>query len=251
MSKFKVGLLIFLALSSAMPAFAVDGTVLINQATVNAAGGFPYVITQSGSYKLSGNLVISIPYKDGIDVNADNVTLDLNGFTISGPAICTGTPPSCTEYYEAQIGIRSTSNAIAVRNGVVRGFDAGIFLFGKNNIVEDVLVTENHTYGIDVVHAVVRRNNASRNGAAGISAVNSVVTDNVANSNTGTGISAGSSVVMQNTASFNSTGLAISHGLFGSNVVFGNSNQQVFNSEGLSQGNNGCGTPSSGPLAPC
>ena len=40
----------------ASSAFAVDGVVLINQSTVTAAGGFPYSITQSGSYRLSGNL---------------------------------------------------------------------------------------------------------------------------------------------------------------------------------------------------
>jgi hypothetical protein len=40
-------------------AFAVDGQVLIDQAAVMAAGGFPYKITSLGSYKLSGN--ISVP----------------------------------------------------------------------------------------------------------------------------------------------------------------------------------------------
>ena len=39
-------------------AFAVDGVTLINQSTVMAAGGFPYVISQPGSYKLAGNLMV-------------------------------------------------------------------------------------------------------------------------------------------------------------------------------------------------
>ena len=34
-------------------AFGVDGVVLINQSTVMTSGGFPYVISQPGSYKLS------------------------------------------------------------------------------------------------------------------------------------------------------------------------------------------------------
>jgi hypothetical protein len=71
------------------PAFAVDGQVLINQSTVMAAGGFPYKITHPGSYKLSGNLVVPADV-DGIDILTDNVTIDLNGFTISGPDTCTG-----------------------------------------------------------------------------------------------------------------------------------------------------------------
>jgi hypothetical protein len=43
---------LFLILAAAFlpaSAFAVDGVVLINQSTVMAAGGFPYVISQSGS----------------------------------------------------------------------------------------------------------------------------------------------------------------------------------------------------------
>ena len=51
--------LVLLAVSAilfATSAFAVDGQVLINQSTVMAAGGFPYRITQPGSYKLAGNL---------------------------------------------------------------------------------------------------------------------------------------------------------------------------------------------------
>jgi hypothetical protein len=68
----------------ALPAsvFAVDGVVLINQSTVTAAGGFPYSISQPGSYKLSGNLVVPSGV-NGIQITASNVTLDLNGFSIT------------------------------------------------------------------------------------------------------------------------------------------------------------------------
>ena len=74
-------LLSFVALS--VSAFAVDGVTLINQATVAAAGGFPYVISQPGSYKLSGNLVVPNTAAYAMTITASNVTLDLNGFTIS------------------------------------------------------------------------------------------------------------------------------------------------------------------------
>lgn len=42
-------------------------------------------INQPGSYVLMGNLKVTDG--DGIMINADNVTLDLNGFTISSSAI--------------------------------------------------------------------------------------------------------------------------------------------------------------------
>src|SRR5215831_17667935 len=74
-----------IAAAFSTPAFAVDGTTLINQATVMSAGRFPYRITQPGSYRLSSNLIVT--YTTGIPqaviISADNVTLDLNGFSIS------------------------------------------------------------------------------------------------------------------------------------------------------------------------
>ena len=64
-------------------AFAADGQVLINQSIIMAAGGFPYVISQPGSYKLSGNLAVPNGVS-GISITANNVTLDLNGFSMTG-----------------------------------------------------------------------------------------------------------------------------------------------------------------------
>jgi len=85
----RVLVVLAMALLSAC-AFAVDGVILINQATVIAAGGFPYKITQPGSYKLSGNLTMNTTAQgnlNGIDVaiaiSSSNVSLDLNGFTIT------------------------------------------------------------------------------------------------------------------------------------------------------------------------
>jgi hypothetical protein len=62
--------------------FAADGQVLINQSTVNAAGGFPYHIKTAGSYKLSGNLLAPLD-KEAIVIEANEVVLDLNGFNVS------------------------------------------------------------------------------------------------------------------------------------------------------------------------
>src|SRR4051794_72941 len=73
-----------------IPAAAIDGEILINQAKVNAGGitpgdgaGFPATLSRPGHYKLSGNL--SVPAGvNGIDVTADDVTIDLNGFSMLG-----------------------------------------------------------------------------------------------------------------------------------------------------------------------
>jgi hypothetical protein len=94
-------------------AFAVDGVVLINQSTVMAAGGFPYVISQPGSYKLSGNLVATTDHQ-AILFTTNNVALDLNGFTVT-----------CTEQHAVAffrcVGDSPLSGVsdLNIRNGVV------------------------------------------------------------------------------------------------------------------------------------
>ena len=84
------GFLVLVVMLLSVSALAVDGVVLINQSGVMAAGGFPYKITQPGSYKLSGNLTMNTSVSgnfNGIDVAiavaSSNISLDLNGFTIT------------------------------------------------------------------------------------------------------------------------------------------------------------------------
>jgi hypothetical protein len=91
-------LLLFL-LTFATPALAVDGVLEINQTCGVQTGcfagdtaGFPVTITAGGSYRLTSNLVISNKDIDGILVIANSVSLDLNGFEISGPRKGPGSP---------------------------------------------------------------------------------------------------------------------------------------------------------------
>ncbi len=114
-------------------AFAVDGVVLINQASAMAGNvtpgdtaGFPVTISQPGSYKLSSNLTITDPNATGIFINADNVTIDLNAFTILGPSVCNGhfnTPTTtCTISNTSSVGIDAGEHiGIKILNGSVRG----------------------------------------------------------------------------------------------------------------------------------
>src|SRR6266571_8801026 len=88
----------------AVPTYAVDGEVLINQNAALAGNvtpgdtpGFPVIISVAGSYKLSGNLTVPDANTTAILITADNVTIDLNGFSIVGPSVCVGTPvTSCS-----------------------------------------------------------------------------------------------------------------------------------------------------------
>jgi hypothetical protein len=101
--------------------FAVDGVTLINQSIVTAAGGFPYTITQPGSYKLSGNL--SVPTGlTAIYITVPKVTIDLNGFSI------TGINSSVTTFGIQYTGA-ATPNSIVIRGGTIDGFTFPIALF--------------------------------------------------------------------------------------------------------------------------
>src|SRR3954453_1870412 len=84
-----IGLASLAVMLAAIPAAAADGEILINQAKVNAGGitpgdtaGFPATLSRPGRYKLSGNLAVPSGGL-GIQVTANEVTIDLNGFTIT------------------------------------------------------------------------------------------------------------------------------------------------------------------------
>lgn len=137
-------------------AFAADGQVLINQATVMAAGGFPYRITQPGSYKLSGNLAVP-PGLDGVDITADSVTLDLNGFSIIGPGV-----------FPSAIGVNGTNRQrILLTNGVISGFTICVEFVGSSRMIVleklrlDGTTQDSNNTTISGISAIVGQNRAA------------------------------------------------------------------------------------------
>jgi len=93
----RIASVVALVIGLPLLSIAGDGRIEINQAIAQEGGvngnkfldpaGFPIVITEPGSYQLTGNLD---PGERGADstaiiIAADDVTLDLGGFVISGP----------------------------------------------------------------------------------------------------------------------------------------------------------------------
>ena len=224
MSRIVYPLIIVAALVGSVPAFAIDGTTLINQASVMAAGGFPYKITQPGSYKLSGNLVVPAEM-NGIEVTASGVTLDLNGFGLTGPIVCDAFGANCSPIPVALTrGIFAMNGGVVVRNGYVCGFTRGV-AFAE--IVEDIVAFSNSSIGIVTSGALVRHDSASGNGGIGIECRDCAVIENVANNNGGTNQTG--------------TGLTLLNGMFGSNTLDGNRLGGVqLVGPVVSQGNNSC-----------
>ena len=144
--------------------FAIDGQVLINQSTVMSAGGFPYLITQPGSYKLSGNLTVNANTDSAIRISADNVTLDLNGFTINGNSNAT----FCVAVV-SHLGI-------VVKNGHIIGCNTGVnFNSVSASIIDGIIVTNHVNAGIGFTNAEGNtiRNSTSNFNHVGISFGNS------------------------------------------------------------------------------
>lgn len=161
------------------------------QVTIGQPTKFPIEIKARGSYRLIGNLKVLSPNKTAIEITAVGpVTIDLNGFAILGPVVCSGSPATCAPAGSG-IGIDGGPQSIvSVFNGTVSGMGGtGISLSGMAR-VRDVSAIGNGGSGIITgANSVVSESSATSNGADGIApGANSVVTGCAAGANGGTGI---------------------------------------------------------------
>jgi parallel beta-helix repeat protein len=193
-------------------------TLLIGVATLEAATvitSLPYTITTQGSYIINQNLKANW---HGIKVQANNVTIDLNGYSISGNNTSGG----------YGVYMNGCSN-VEIRNGTVRNFGgngiyeegdsgnshrvinvrvmnnkgSGIYLNGNNHMVKDCTVSNNGYAGIYALSgSMISGSTAYGNGNQGIVAgPGSMISGNTAYGNGENGIYASSgSTVSGNTA---------------------------------------------------
>jgi hypothetical protein len=172
----------------------------------------PAVITQQGNYCLAGHLSTGITSSSAIEIQANNVILDLNGYKVGGIAAGPGT---------TAVGIHAADRQnITIKNGTVRGFLRGIFLqdsgASQGHVVEDIRADLNTYVGIEV------------NGSGNIVRNNQVVTtggSTVLGPNAGAlGISvagAGPRVINNDVLTVSKQGIGVAHGIYFSGVVGG------------------------------
>jgi hypothetical protein len=143
-----------------------SGVITIDQAKAEAGGvtagdaaGFPITISQPGSYRLMSNLTLADPNVTAIEITADDVTIDLNGFTVSTPMTCSGSLSAwnCSVVGPQGHGILAINHSYTtLRNGHVRGFRNGVSL-QLGAIVEGVSARHFWTSGIKVgSHSLVQ-----------------------------------------------------------------------------------------------
>ena len=163
---------------------AADGEILINQAKVNAGGitagdaaGFPATLSKSGRYKLTGNLRAAAG-QSAITVTADDVTIDLNGFTISSDA----SPPSGYGIYA------HGAQRLRVRNGTITGFGEATYHDTAFGVVIDNMRILGNGYGIHSGKEItVRRSTIANNSSYGILCGHCLIEENIVTGN-GTGM---------------------------------------------------------------
>jgi hypothetical protein len=192
----------------------------------------PVQITFSGSYYLAED-ILAFPARDGIEITASNVTLDLNGFTIYGN-LEVGSLDG--------IKVTGTRSNITVRNGVVRDFfGMGLNLtFTENALVEQVHAANNLQRGISMGSSgVVKSCTARGNGSLGIwGGQGAVVSDSSASENANQGIFVGPGALVSNcTANDNGeTGITASISLIEHCTARNNSQDGIISSSGTVTG---------------
>jgi len=217
---------LFWATLLAASAHASDGVLEINLACATATGcfagdlaGLPVTITAAAparSFRLTSDLTTASGAQTMISVSVPSVTIDLGGFRIAGPAVCSGVPvTSCTNGGAGQ-GVTG-GNDVTVKNGSITGMG--------NTAVS--LTYSARVEGLNVFHcgggitatdlAVIRGNIVTSGGGDGIRCRDHcVVSENSATGHFGDGIDVAIGTVNGNSASLNGG----AGGRFGSRVAY-------------------------------
>lgn len=162
----------------------------------------PYTISSSGSYYLTANLN-GISNSDGITVTADNVTIDLNGFTIAGNPSYTAVVVSGTRknvsvingtiynWARGGIGAATSTGCLFERLRISNCSAAGLYA-GFHSTIKDCVATANVSGIIASNGCNIANCTVSGNSSTGIqSAGGALIVNCTANSNAFYGILAG------------------------------------------------------------
>jgi hypothetical protein len=139
-----------------LPCIVGNSAVLAETLNCTAITSVPATITTEGIYCLKSHLTSAVPNVAAITIDADEVVIDLNGFTLGG----LGRPES-TAIGISVLGHMNTT----IKNGTVRGFNIGIFIgntLGSISLVEEIRAEQNRFAGIEIAgrqtRATIRNN---------------------------------------------------------------------------------------------
>lgn len=268
--------IVLASLGLAGPAPAADGVIEINQACAKQTGcvdndtpNFPVTIDGKAgkSYRLTSDLAVPDENTTAIRISADDVSIDLAGFEILGPVVCSGSTVGCTPASGTGSGIEVAAPNVAgiwIHDGSVRGMGAyGVFVATQSTLtnlrvrsnrlngasasfgshLSRIVAHENGSHGIAAgAGSTVADNAAFGNGGDGLNvALGSTVSNNAAYDNVGDGIQTGNACVVKGNAVRANGGFGLnlaSHTGYRENVVSLNSGGTV--SGGTNAGENVC-----------
>ncbi|MBC7942192.1 MAG: hypothetical protein H7Z19_20965 [Chitinophagaceae bacterium] len=212
-----------LTLSLLLAAGAAQAQTTVDQAKAQAGGvtpgdwpGFPITIDKPGSYVLTGNLDVPF-HMNAFVINADNVTLDLNGFEVRSSGVCTrdannngwvscNSASASGQQLISFSGIDVNGSNTVIRNGTIAGFRGhgvygpagglwldglrirhnrhnGVQMMGSGNRVTDTDLQLNKENGILGVRVLVDGVTARENGDHGMQLSHSLVSRSMATHN--------------------------------------------------------------------
>jgi len=174
----------------------------------------PVLLSQAGSYYLTSNLYArAINQPHIIEIFGNNITVDLNGFTVEG----------LSQVGQATDGIFATGNNITIKNGLVRNCrDNGIEASAGTNLhIYNVQTNNNESGGIIAGSGAIIRDCIAMHNGTGIAAEkDGVVIGCAASYNSATGINTSlGCVVKNNSANYNLNGIIARGGIVKNNVA--------------------------------
>jgi len=204
------------SLLSPIGLFASDGVIEINQAQALAGGvtpgdapGFPVTLSASGSYILTGDLLLSAAdspeNSHGIVITAEAVVLNLNGFSINGPTRCNAPHPLTCGPLGTGNGIEVPgSSRLTVRNGIILGVgNKGIHQENGTATYEDLHIAHCGGDCMQVQNAMIDGVQVQWSGDRGISLFEGALTDSIVNLSKNSGIVATFARIEGNSSSNN------------------------------------------------
>jgi hypothetical protein len=201
-------------------------------------------ITQSGSYRLTGLLLVPDANLSGIVVTALRTTIDFAGFEIRGPNQKPTNVADCTAPGFGD-GVRSTLS-VTVKNGRVSGMgDDGVSL-GPGSRIESMTATQNCGSGLSASYNSFVLNSAALLNAIGVDVgAASLVRDTIADANSLDGILTADNAAIEGCIATNNLGAGIRAGantVVGRCVAVGNSGDGISLGSGSVVTNSATGT---------